>query len=185
MTATVLLARLRDAIQRFGWPGVVGLLLCLLAAAVGLLAAPQMAAGNREFAAETERLAHPVAAPAGRAPGPRYDAADPASALVGQLPPADGFGAFVDALQAQAAAHGVAIDRTEYRIQPVLGNRALRSQLVLPAHGTYPQLRAWLEATLHDFPSSSLQELALRRTGDGSAALEARVVIAFYTRSAK
>ena len=136
-------------------------------------------------AEEIARLSQPPSAgSAGERSRPHYDAADPASAVLDQLPAADRFAPFVDALQAEAARRGVAIDRTEYRIQPVLGGRALRTQLILPARGDYPRIRGWLEGVLHDHPSASLQELALRRANDGAAMLEARVVIAFYTRSA-
>ena len=88
MTPKLLVARLRDAIQRLGAPGMVALLLWLVAIVAGLVVAPRLAADNRAFAAGTTRLAQAAAAPAARERHPRYDAADPAAALVGQLPEA-------------------------------------------------------------------------------------------------
>jgi hypothetical protein len=185
MRTRVWLAAIRDVFQRMGAGGVVALLLLVAALGAGLVVAPGLAADNRELAAQLAQLEARPASPSGAAAAARYDPADPAAALWDQLPAADRFAPFVDALQAQAARRGVVIDRTEYRFQPVLGNRALRTQLILPAHGDYVRIRAWLEDTLHDFPSASLQELALHRVSEGSAQLDARVVIAFYTRSAK
>jgi hypothetical protein len=185
MRARVMAAAVRDVIQRLGLAGVCAFVLLLLAAAGALLVAPRLAASNRALAGEIAQLSQPAAAgSAAERSRPHYDAADPAAALLDQLPAADRFAPFVDALQAEASHRGVVIDRTEYRIQPVLGGRALRTQLILPARGDYPRIRGWLEGVLHDYPSASLQELALHRATDGAAMLEARVVIAFYTRSA-
>ena len=186
MDPELMVAQLRDVAQRLGRGGLAAGALLALALVLGLVAGPRLAADNRAaraaLALDRARLDQSGAAARTR---PSFDPADPAAAVLEQLPPADQLAAFVDALQAQATHRGVAIERTEYRVQPVLGQRAVRTQLVLPAHGGYPQLRGWLEATLHDFPSAALEQLALRRSSDGSAALDAEVVLAFYARGAR
>ncbi|HUN92470.1 MAG TPA: hypothetical protein VMU33_10460 [Burkholderiaceae bacterium] len=184
MRPAVILAIVRDVAQRLGAPGVAASVLLVVALVLGAVVGPRLAADNRAVSARIAELQARGPAGGAAATGTPFDPLDPAAALVEQLPAADRFPAFVDALQAEASRRGVAVDRTEYRMQPLVGQRVLRAQLVLPAHGGYVQVRGWLEAVLHDFPSASVQELALHRVADGAGDVDARVVLAFYTRSA-
>jgi len=110
---------------------------------------------------------------------------DPTGAVADQLPAAERMPAFIQDVQDRAQRGGVRIDRTEYRVQSALGKRALRLQLVLPAHGTYPQLRGWLESLLHEHPSAALDELTLRREAEGAIQLESHVVFSYYCQAVR
>jgi Tfp pilus assembly protein PilO len=110
--------------------------------------------------------------------------ADPIGTIASQLPPAEGVPKFVEDVQLRAGHEGLQVDRTEYQVQSALHGRALRYQLTMPAHGTYPGLRAWVAGLLHEYPNATLDEISLRRESDGAGQLEARVVFSFYSRSA-
>ena len=161
-----------------GWAGFGALLLALaltLASRLELDPANRAATQVRaELAAQLAKASSPGAA--------LRDVADPTAAIAGELPAAGQMPAFIHDVQDLASHNSVQIDRTEYRVQSALGKRAQRLQLVMPAHGTYPQLRTWLEALLHDYPSAVLDELSLRRQADGATQLEARVVFSFYSQ---
>jgi hypothetical protein len=162
-----------------GWLGA-GLLL-LSAAAV--LAGPrilerssaQQTARNAELREQLAQLADPRRAERAR---------DPLAAFVSTLPPESEVPDFVAAVERRAERDAVQIDRTEYRVQPALGHAAERYRLHFPAHVDYPHLRPWLEGLLHDYPSVSLDELALHRAVDGGEELEATVGLSFLARVA-
>jgi hypothetical protein len=185
MTPTpVLLARVRyvgSRVGAIGWAGLAGALLALLLVAAARLnvdpANHEAADHIADLRARFDRASLPGAA--------LRDPADAMAAVAAQLPAADQAPGFIQDVQAGAARDGVRIDRTEYRIQSALGGRAQQLQLVMPAHGTYPQLRTWLQALLSGHPSAALDELALHRETDGAAQLEARVMLTFYTRAVR
>jgi FAD/FMN-containing dehydrogenase len=160
-----------------GWIGVAGL---LVAAAALLVVVPALARANARQAIEVEALQQrwdqrhdPASASATR---------DPAATLAAALPPASDVADFVAAVQRRADDAAVQVDRTEYRVQPVLGHAAARYRLRFPAHADYPHLRTWLEALLHDYPSLTLDEISLRRAVDGGEELEANIALSFLVR---
>jgi hypothetical protein len=161
-----------------GWSGIAALLVAVAVAAGGRM---WLDSANLTMGAEAAQLKDLIAR--ARRPESRLNPiGDPIGTIVAQLPPADQLPAFVEAVQSQAGRKGLQIDRTEYRVQKALAGRALRYQLSMPAHGGYPQIRTWLEALLHDYPSAALDELSMHRSGDGSAQLDARVTLSFYSK---
>jgi hypothetical protein len=107
---------------------------------------------------------------------------DPLATLVAALPAQGTVPDFLTAIQRRAEQASVQIDRTEYRVQPILGQAAQRYRLRFPAHTDYPHLRVWLERLLHDYPSMILDEISLRRAVDGSEELEVNVALSFLAR---
>jgi hypothetical protein len=182
--ATLLLARLLYVGSRAGPVGWVGVGAMLLALAMFGASHLQLDPGNRAAIEDIAQLQAQIARAS--APGAALrNPTDAMAAVAGQLPAADQVPVFIQDVQNRASRGGVQIERTEYRMQSALGNRALQLQLVLPAHGTYPQLRTWLESLLHDHPSAALDELSLRREHDGTAQLEARVIFSFYSQAVR
>lgn len=163
-----------------GWIGIAAL---LLGAAGIAIVAPALertnAAQAQELAALQAHLAqlrNPKVAQAQR---------DPVGALTASLPPASAVPDFVAAIQRRADQDAVQIDRTEYRVQAVLGRTAQRYRLSFPAHVDYPHLRTWLEALLHDYPSVALDEISLRREVDGGEELDAHIGLSFLVRDTR
>jgi hypothetical protein len=169
--------------QQLGWAGWTGLAALLVGLTGALLVAPQIDSGNAQAAARIDGLGQRIAAlqDSNVARANR----DPLAALMSALPPASAVPDFLAAIQRRADEGAVQIDRTEYRVQAVMGGAAQRYRLSFPAHVDYPHLRAWLEALLHDYPNLALDEIALRREVDGGEELEARIAVSFIVRSGK
>ena len=177
------LPRARFVAAQLGWAGWAGAVAIVLGLAGILLVAPELDRGNiatgSTISVMQRQLAHL------RDPNVARAAKDPLAALVSSLPPASEVADFIAAIQSRAEAGAVQIDRTEYRVQPILGNAAQRYRLSFPANGDYPHLRVWLEALLHDYPNLILDELTLRRAVDGGEELEAHVGVSFLVRDSK
>jgi hypothetical protein len=181
MTGHALNARFMAA--QLGWPGWVGVAALLLGLAGLLVAAPQIERANGASAADIASLQQRLLQL--RDPRRAQAAREPLAALVASLPPASEVPDFVAAIQRRAEDGAVQIDRTEYRVQPVLGHAAQRYRLSFPANADYPHLRNWLEALLHDYPNLLLDELSLRRAVDGGEELEAHVSVSFLVRGGR
>ena len=164
-----------------GWIGLAALLIALALVAVSHL---QIDPGNRAASDEIARLQAQIVQ-ASKPGAPLRNPADAMAAVAGQLPTADQAPLFIEDVQNSASRSHIQIDRTEYAVQSALGSRALRVQLTMPAHGSYPQLRTWLQSLLHEHPSTALNELSLRREHDGAGQLEARVTISFYSQAVR
>jgi len=178
--APLLLASAGYALRLLGPVGWAGIALVVAALLVTLLAAPRLRAQSQdeewEIASLRVRLAQ------GRDPVRAAAARDTVEALLLSLPPSELAPEFVKDLERRAAIQGVRIDRSEYRVYPVLARSAQRYQVSFPAHATYPQLRIWIEGLLHDYPSLSLDELSLRREAEGGDGLETHVSFSLFLR---
>jgi len=163
-----------------GWAGIVAILLGLLGA---VLLAPHLERSNVETASAIDALQRQLAHL--RDPNTVRASRDPLGVLVSSLPPASEVADFVAAIQQRAEAGAVQIDRTEYRVQPILGHSAQRYRLSFPANADYLHLRLWLETLLHDYSNLILDELSLRRAVDGGEELEAHVSVSFLVRDSK
>jgi Tfp pilus assembly protein PilO len=110
-------------------------------------------------------------------------AATPQS-FVADLPALDQAPQFIEALHRQAARAGLQIERAEYRSPTLAAGLVMRSQLVLPLTGRYPDIARWLDQLLRQHPSVAIDELSLQRdTGEGDQ-VRARVVVSHYSRVA-
>lgn len=165
---------------RLGWAGWLGAGLLLLGLGAGFVGPrlldrvnAQQSARNADMSEQLALLADPLRAERAR---------DPLAAFVATLPPDSEVPDFVAAVERRAERGAVQIDRTEYHVQPVLGHAAERYRLHFPAHVDYLHLRPWIEGLLHDYPSVSIDELALHRAVDGGEELEATVGLSFLAR---
>lgn len=176
----VLAARAAFVVQRLGWPGWLGLA-ALVAGVLACLLGPRWLDGQRRED-EAQRAAIEARLALLANPQLARRATDPLAAFVASLPPDAVMSRLVTDLQKRAEQSAVEIERTEYRMQPVVGQKVLRYRLRFPAHADYPHLRRWLEGLLHDYPSLILDELSLRRAADGGEELEVNVGLSFLAR---
>lgn len=181
----LLRARLRHAVLRCGLPGWIGAGALLAAVAVVAQARWQAAEQIDRTAREIAELNLRLQRLQGQGAVPARAAADPSAAVSAQLPAADTAPGFIQAVQDDAQHAGVQIDRAEYKVQAALGRRVVRLQMAMPAHGTYPQLRGWIQSLLYEHPGAALDELSLRRESDGSAQLEARIGLSYYSQAVR
>jgi len=174
-----LMAHLRFALRRHGWPAPLGGLLVLLAVALAHWGADgaraQAEALRASLASERERVA--------LQPDPVADQASRLEGLQRQLPDAAAALEAVQFIHRSAAEHGVTLATGEYRLVREGGARLQRYQITLPADGDYPALRAWLAEVLNRLPSIALDDLSLSRGATGEQRVEARVRWSFYLRT--
>jgi len=165
-----------------GWIGVF----CLICAAVALwIITPSVERSNFTDLREIDAMNRHWVQLRDPKSGGAHTQRDTIAGFIDALPPASAVPDFLASLQRRADEAAVQIDRTEYRIQPVVGYAAQRYRLSFPAHVDYPHLRTWLEALLHDYPSLALEELSLHREVDGGEELDAHIGLSFLVREVK
>ena len=60
----------------------------------------------------------------------------------------------------------------------------VRYQIAFPVTGPYPQIRAFIDATLASMPAVALSDLVLERSSIARGNVEAQIRMTVYTRSA-
>jgi hypothetical protein len=168
------------ALQRHGWPALVGVFLLLLIwplAHWGTDPARQQAA-SLQASLQAQRRQQV------NAPDPRATQTSRMAEFQSRLPAAEGALEAVQVIHTAAAKHGVKLAAGEYRLlregnSPVLQ----RYQITLPATGAYLDLRAWMASVLNTLPSIAIEELSLVRQNVGTPALESRVRWTLYLKA--
>jgi len=164
-------------ISRTGRTGLVGVAL-LLAAALFLVST------HLPVAAEVAALRADLAATESQ---PRTAAADevldPAAALRA-LPARTEMPEILRQLFSKAARERLAVDTAKYEISATRSSGVVRYHIAFPVAGPYPQIRAFIDATLATMPAVAVSELALERTAIADGNVEAQIRMTVYTRSA-
>jgi hypothetical protein len=165
------------AIGRTGRPGLVGLA-ALLASAVFLFST------HLRVAAEVEARRADLAAARERA---RPTAADPVvapAAALRELPARADMPVILGQLFNEATRARLAVDTARYEVSAARGSGVVRHQITFPVSGPYPQIRAFIDATLAGMPAVGLSELVLERKSIADGNVEAQIRMTVYTRSA-
>jgi hypothetical protein len=177
----LLRARASYVASRLGWAGVAGATALGVAVAASsgawLVLRPQSAElelRHDELRRQLETARQTPSAPAAEVVPEKWAAS---------LPDADIALRFLESVQNEAQQRSLQIEATEYRRETLLGGRVLRYRVSMPVRGTYPALRAWLEEIMYRFPTMALDELTLRRDGEGNATLVGRVQLSHYSRT--
>jgi Tfp pilus assembly protein PilO len=170
------LPRAAWTIGRTGRPGLVGIAL-LFAAGLFLLST------HLELAAEVEALRADLAAAQlqARTAAPR-EVAGPATAMRA-LPARTDMPAMLRQLFGEAARAGLAVDTAKYEIDPTRTSGVVRYRIAFPVAGPYPQIRAFIDATLETMPAVALSDLVLERKSIADGNVEAQIRMTVYTRS--
>ena len=175
------LPRAAWTIRRTGRPGLVGIAL-LLAAALFL------SSTHLKVAAEVQTLRADLAAAQRQARTAAADrvadkVADPTTAIRA-LPARTEMPAILLQLFHEATRAQLAVDTARYEINATTSGGVVRYQLAFPVTGPYPQIRAFIDATLATMPAVALRDLALERKSIGDGNVEAQIRMTVYTRSA-
>lgn len=80
----------------------------------------------------------------------------------------------IEKLLGAAAAHGLLIQRADYKAGVVPETNISTYQINLPISGTYPALRRFCEQFLREVPFAALDEVNFRRETTASARVEAK-----------
>ncbi len=171
------LARAGWTISRTGRSGLVGLAL-LAAAALFLLSTHLRVAADvkalRADVASAQRQARTAAA---------EEVGDPVPAEDTVLPARSDMPAVLRQLFAKATDAKLAVDTAKYEIDATRGNGVVRYRIAFPITGPYPQIRAFLDATLATMPAVAIKDLALERKSIGDDNVEAQIRMTIYARS--
>jgi hypothetical protein len=164
-------------ISRTGRSGLVGLGL-LLAAALFLVST------HLKVAAEVEALRADLVSTQRQARTAVSDrVADPSAALL-TLPARADLPEVLGQLFREATRARIAVDTAKYEIKAMKSSGLVRFQITFPVTGPYPQVRAFIDATLGTMPAVALSELALERKSIGDGNVEAQIRMTVYARSA-
>ena len=178
-------ARIRDewaprvawTVGRTGRPGLVGIGL-LFAAAVFLfstyLGIADEVEGLRADLAAENRSGRTAAADR---------AADP-TATLRSLPARSEILVVLHQLFTEAARARLAVDSGRYEVAATKESGVVRHLITLPVTGPYPQIRAFLDASLASMPAVALDDLALERKTITDADVEAQIRLVAFTSAA-
>lgn len=83
-------------------------------------------------------------------------------------------------LHRTAGAHGLRIEKGEYRPLPDPGGKFTRYQILLPAEGTYPQVRRFVAQASREIPGLSLDGISFQRQKIGDQALQSRIKFTLF-----
>ncbi|WP_374485576.1 GspMb/PilO family protein [Zoogloea sp.] len=182
--ARILLADVQEsagrAFRRAGWAGVLGFALLVCALSFDY-------SGNHALEAEVESLGQEAQALARRLhqpARPQASARQRLEAFYAGFPVGTTLPDLLVRLHGHAQARGVALERADYRTAAEAGTPLERVTLDLPARGSYPVLRAWLDDLVAEMPELALESVSLRRERIDEPQLEARVQLAFFLRRA-
>jgi Tfp pilus assembly protein PilO len=173
----VWLPRAGWAISRTGRSGLVGIAL-LLAAALFLFSTHLKVAG------EVKALRADLAAAQWQGRTAVADkVAVPATAMRA-LPARADMPAILRQVFNEATRARLAVDSAKYEIKATTGSGVVRYQIAFPVTGPYPQIRAFIDATLATMPAVALSDLALERKSISDGNVEAQIRMTVYVRSA-
>jgi Tfp pilus assembly protein PilO len=166
-------------ISRTGRAGLVGIAL-LLAAALFLLSTHRKVAADVEAQRADLAAAQRQASAASTAAGDEI--ADPIAALHA-LPARIEMPTLLRQLFDEATRARLAVDTAKYDADAATSSGVVRYRIAFPVTGPYPQIRAFIDATLASMPAVALSELALERKAIGDGDVVAQIRMTVYTRS--
>lgn len=166
---------LKRARDELGPSGMLALALFGAAALFFFLALKPLEARNELIESELARSERQ--APHGRAPS----AGARLAAFYRHFETGEATTDWLARLNAIGAESGVAIRSADYRMHKT-GTRVERYEIVLPLTGSYPQIRAFLGRALAEIPVLSLDQLAIKREGAQSGAVQAEARLTIHLR---
>jgi hypothetical protein len=159
---------------RTGRAGLVGIAL-LVAAALFLFST------HLEVAAEVDALRSELAATQGRARTASADGVAHPGAAPLALPARTDMPAMLRQLFGEALQARLAVDTGKYQVKETRSGGVVRYQVAFPLTGPYPQIRAFIDATLATMPAVALSDLVLERKSIADGSVEAQIGMTVYT----
>jgi hypothetical protein len=163
---------------RAGWLASLGGLCLLTSALFHFLLSPQFQdrkdASLRQIAIRQSEDARP---PDTNDLVPRY------TEFRGRLLASKAWSEHLKSVFAVATQAGVTPEQADYRWRQDAACGCQALQLTMPVRGTYPQLRAFIDALLAEFPSLALDEISLQRESVRHPNVDARLQLTLYLRT--
>jgi len=162
-----------------GLPGILGLGLLVFVAAFSFstLRSEQMRLDNlRQQAAKArEQRAAQADAPAGP-----ITPADRLAAFYGFFPQPAALPDLLQKVFVAAKGQGLQLEHGEYRVLADNAGGLTQFQVTLPLHGSYPQIRKFLDEAMAQIPALSLDSIQFDRQKVGDATVDANVKLALF-----
>jgi hypothetical protein len=149
-------------------PGVAGLVLLAAAVAFSSFAV-------RPLQERSARLQESVS----KAPAKVQPGADKVAAVYQFLEKPEDVTDWLAKLHAIGTATGVHLKSASYRTQPT-ESRIVRYEIVLPATGSYKQIRDFLKRSLAEIPVLSVDQLTLKRDDRNAGAIQAEMRLTLH-----
>jgi hypothetical protein len=175
------LGRLREELERLGWPGVVGLGLLAFAVMIAVSALLPLRAEVARLRSEADELQRRIG---GGERAARPQVRDQLATFYAFFPPSGSSPDWLGKIHAIAQAKGVQLASGEYRLERAPSPRLRRYQMTLPVQGTYAQIRGFVGEVLEQVPAAVVEEVSLKRESVESQRVEARVRLTLYLGSA-
>ncbi len=165
------------ALQRLGWPGLVGVLLFVFALMVGALA--WQAKRNLTMLEQASRVsldARVSSSPQASASGAATEAS---LAQAAPLPARSDIHALIGQIQRSASQQQLVWLAADYRYKAATAESLARLEVHGSLRGPYKPLRLWLAQLKEDVPSLLLQEANINRPNADVAEVDAKLVLVF------
>ena len=166
--------RLRRFLRGLTWPMVAALGLAAFDAVFYLSAVAPLQQQLTQLRAEASALLAGLEKATGPTALPRDPGADLAEFYAALAQPASA-PELLRRLHRAAKAQGLKLEQAEYRPVPDPGGRLTRYQIVLPARGTYLEMRRFLAQAGREVPGLSLDGISFQRQNIGDELLEAQI----------
>lgn len=169
--------RFRFAIERHGWPAVLGLVMVLASLPVFWYAS----AAAQDFELLQGKLREQRArAQSQPLPANPDNASSALAEFIRLLPDSEASTKAVRLLHSSAAKHGIQLASGEYRLLRESDDGLQRYQITLPVSGTYPAIRAWLADGLNSLPTLAVDEVNFVRQTTVNPVVQAQVRWSLY-----
>jgi len=103
--------------------------------------------------------------------------------LIAKLPARAELPAITERIIAQADSAGLALERGSYGVDVVQSGAIARARIVFPVHGSYPNIRSFVDSTLREVPGAAVDGLRLERKEIGASEVDAEVRFTVYLRN--
>jgi len=163
----------KRGLLKLRWPGLLGVLLLLFAAAFYALGVQPTRARVAVLEAERAQLTARL-----RGRGPAAEPATQGTQLAnfyGFFPAAAALPELLRTIQHAAEANGLRLEKGEYRLNHERGFPLARYLVTLPLRGGYGDVRGFVNAVLDTVPAAALEDLTLKREEIDDTEVEARV----------
>ncbi|MBI4293735.1 MAG: type 4a pilus biogenesis protein PilO [Betaproteobacteria bacterium] len=162
-----------------GWPGVLGLGLLVLACGFYFSTLRSEQSRLDDLRLQIEKAREQRAAPAGENAAPATPS-DKLAAFYGFFPKPTDLPDLLQKVFAAAKAQGLKLENGEYRVLRDNAGALNQFQLTLPVHGTYPQIRKFVDGAMAEVATLSLESIQFERQKVGDALVDARVKLVVY-----
>ena len=175
-----MMMKLPMTLRSWGWPGLVGVLLLVAAAALALLGrqwqreTDSLQAQSKALIARLKTQPQGVAAPGRNLARAEWLASLPTG---GQRQ-----GRLADLIEL-ALRQGLSVTRTEHRLSVDADAGLERLVVSMPVGGSYAQLRSFIELALQQDPGLSLDSLKLQRANPQAVQVDADLVWSLHART--